>query len=297
MSKPFSRSTHSGKVLLGVTLGLLIPQMALSQSLPPLQPNNAYTPYGNTYDNSYGATTQAPLQGRVVSAPAGTYVMASVNRPISSEYARVGDRFTATLGTAIMGSDGSIILPAGSALDGQVVMVKPAGRTGKNGELDIRFTSAMLPNGQRVPLSARVQTEDGSGVIKGGTNKERLKDAAVNTAVGAGLGAALGTAMGPLSGGKVGRGAIYGTAIGGGAGLLKSAWEKGEDAVIQAGQPVNIVLDQPLTVTPPAGGYSTPAYAQPTNYNNSQPYANPQPYSPYGNTQPNYSPPAYNNSY
>lgn len=180
-------------------------------------------------------------------------------------------------------------------MEGQVVMAKPAGRAGKNGELEIRFTSAMLPNGQRVPLSARIQTEDGTGIIKGGSTAGRFGRAAVTTGVGAGLGAALGTAMGPLSGGGVGRGAIYGTALGAGMGALGSAVQKGSPAVIESGEPLNVVLDQPLTVSPNSmggnNGYAQPNYSQPAQstgdsgfqyYGNPAPQ-NPQPYNYYGN--------------
>lgn len=296
------------------------PLAQISQSLPPLQgtggynntygtnpsynntynnPAPAYQPYGQTqqygqYNNNTNYGQQPPLQGYVVTAPPGTVVSATMSSPISSDFARVGDRFNATLGAPIA-SGGNVILPAGSQMEGQVVMVKPAGRAGKNGELEVRFTGATLPNGQRVPLSARIQTEDGTGIIKGGSTAGRFGRAAVTTGVGAGLGAALGTAMGPLSGGGVGRGAIYGTALGAGMGALGSAVQKGKAAVIESGEPLNIVLDQPLTTSPSAmgsnmggGGYSQPNYSQPSGdssfqyYNNSAPQ-NPQPYNYYGN--------------
>lgn len=288
------------------------PVAQISQSLPPMQGGGyqpgGYPSYNNTYNNPnggyqtygqnqsqystapYGGQSyqQPPLQGYVVTAPPGTVVSATLSSPVSSDFARVGDRFNATLGSPIA-SGSNIILPAGSQMEGQVVMVKPAGRAGKNGELDIRFTSAILPNGQRVPLSARIQTEDGTGIIKGGSTAGRLGRAAVTTGVGAGLGAALGTAMGPLSGGGVGRGAIYGTALGAGMGALGSAVQKGRPAVLESGQPLNIVLDQPLTTSP--GSMTAPGYGQPQSQpdsgfqyygpNNSSPQ-NPQPYQNYG---------------
>lgn len=279
------------------SLDLNVP-VQVSQSLPPIQGgntgydnsyNNNYgsntnPTYGNTYNNNgyqpynsqpsqynynnnnSGAYTQAPLQGYVATAPAGTAVSATLSSPLSSDFARVGDRFTATLGSPVV-SGSSVILPAGSQMDGQVVSIKPSGRAGRNGELEIRFTGATLPNGQHIPLSARVQTADGTGIIRGGTTAGRLGRGAVNAGVGAGLGAALGTAMGPLSGGGVGRGAIYGTILGAGMGALGSAAQKGKPAVLDSSQPLNVVLDQPLTVSP--SGNASTNYNQPASNSNS----------------------------
>ena len=246
------------------------------------QPGAYTTPYsgantGNNYGgygtSSYGTTPYsggpsnlAPLQGRVVTAPAGTQLAVSPTMAVSSETARVGDRFTASLGTDLA-AGGSIVIPAGSQLEAQVVSVTQAGRGGRHGSLDVRFTSAMLPNGQRIPISARIQTQDGSGVLRGGTTKSTVGQAALRTALGAGLGAALGTAMGPLSGGRVGRGAIYGTAIGGGLGASSAVLNKGEDAQINAGQSLNVVLDQPVTSS--AAVNMTPNYGAPGNYSGS----------------------------
>ncbi len=253
---------QSRKAVIALSIALLVPAAGFAE-----------TP-------TYIAQGLPPLQGYVVTAPAGTYMQATVQSAISSEFARPGDRVVATLGTPLA-AGGSIVLPAGSQVEGQVVAVEDAGRVGKNGTLDIRFTSAIAPTGQRIPISARIQTEDGSGVIRGGTTKGRVGKAALRTGVGAGLGAALGTAMGPLSGGKVGRGAIYGTAIGGGLGALYAGAKKGEPAVLNAGEPINLVLDAPVTVSPQSAPqqqqYNDP-YNQPYN---SQPYG--QPANPYGN--------------
>lgn len=307
-----SVAIHTQRLLAVVALSAIIssgalPALAQNQSLPPMNygqtgygqtPNYNYNDgssggfqtYGNSNNgyqqqpsyNNYSAPQNnyqqsQPYQGRVSTVPAGTFLSASLMSPVSSEFTRVGDRFNATLGSPITGSDGSVIVPAGSQLEGQVVMVKSAGRTGRNGELDVRFTAAVLGNGQRVPLSARIKTDDGTGVIRGGSTKGRLGRAALNTGVGAGLGAALGTAMGPLSGGSVGRGAIYGTAIGGGLGAAKAMWNKGDEAVLEAGQPLNVTLDQPLTISPPLMSNPNPYSGGYNNYGGSytaDPYGN-----------------------
>lgn len=254
----------------------------LSQSLPPMEDQGQYPPqqyqgqdqgqYQGQYQQQQQYQSPSTLQGYVATAPVGTVMSAMLASPISSQFVHPGDHFTATLGSD-MAAGGGVILPAGTQLDGQVASVQKAGMTGKNGSLDVRFVGATLPNGQHVPLSARIKTDDNSGVIKGGTTLGRVGGTAVRTGVGAGLGAALGTAMGPLSGGHVGRGAIYGTALGGGLGLASELFAKGKDAIIPSDKPVNIVLDQPLTVGPQSGygqsqQYQYNQYQQPNNYNN-----------------------------
>jgi hypothetical protein len=296
------RKFATNTLLAGLTsASLLLPAFAaepvlLSQNLPPLNDNSSnssfYTPgnngngsftsYGQNNGNygqnngynqntSYGnnnAYGNSSIQGYVATAPAGTTITATLSNPLSSEFARVGARFTANLNSPLA-ANGSVLLPAGSQVEGQVVMVKAAGRTGRNGELEVRFNSAILPNGQRLPLMAHLQTADNSGILKGGTGGGRFGRAAMSTGIGGGLGAALGTAMGPLSGGGVGRGAIFGTALGAGAGALGAAWQKGKPAVLDSSQPLSIVLDQPLTASPSqdSGGYNNNGNQQQYNGN------------------------------
>lgn len=298
-----SKQANKGVLLaFGFCLTASTAVFAQNQSLPPMPYGAA--PYNGGYQQQYQQQYQQPqqyqqynnggyqqsqtYQGRVSTVPSGTPLSATVSTPLSSEFSRVGDRFMASLGSPITGSDGSIVIPAGSQLEGQVVSVKPAGRTGKAGELDVRFTAAVLGNGQRIPLSARIRTDDNTGIIKGSTTAGRVGNTALKTGLGAGLGAALGTAMGPLSGGNVGRGAIYGTAIGGGLGLAKGAWDKGKDAVLQTGEPLNIMLDQPITVTPQSGYNNNYNGNSGGNYNNGGGYSNyggsdNGAFTPYGN--------------
>ncbi|MBQ3640996.1 hypothetical protein II906_03605, partial [bacterium] len=89
----------------------------------------------------------------------------------------------------------------------------------------------------------------GSGILKAGTKMDVAEAYAKNIGVGAASGAVLGTAMGALSSGSVGRGAIYGTALGGGLALAKSIAERGESVQIPQNAQINLILDQPLTVS------------------------------------------------
>jgi hypothetical protein len=191
------------------------------------------------------------LQGYVsTSVPANTKFMGTLQSGvISSELNKVGDSVTLKLDAPLLSSDNRVVVPADSQIVGKIAQIEPSGRTGKNAVLDINFTEIVTPNGQRLPIQGSIATED--GMLHGGSTKGRIVNTAGRAALGAGLGAALGTAMGPLSGGKVGKGAIYGTAVGGGLGALAGVAAKGKDVSIASGEKVEIKLDQALNINNP----------------------------------------------
>ena len=218
------------------------------QTQYPLPVNNYQTQgYSNGAYNNMNYNQQQ-YTGKVIMVPANTSFPATVMTPINSETMRVGDSVTMYLGSDFYYGN-NLIAGAGSKLHGTVLQSKKGRLAGRNGKLEIKFTNIVTSTGQMIPISARIQTEDGTGILKAGSVADVSKDYAKNTAVGAASGAVLGTAMGALSGGKVGRGAVYGTAVGGGLGLIRSVANKGENVEIPQNAILNIVLDQPVTVS------------------------------------------------
>ena len=220
---------------------------------------NANQGYSMPAQNSYNLP---PLQGRVITVPTGSVISGvTAGRTISTKYITPGDSVNFTLNRPYYFA-GTEVLPAGTSIQGSAVVAEKAGFAGKFGKLKIVFNNAMLPNGQRVPISGKILTEDGTGLLTGGTTAERVKDVAKNTAVGAGSGALLGLIGSAVSGGKKGQGTAIMTGIGAGAGLLKSGADKGEDVEISPYQPLDIVIDQPLVIggnqqqLPPANNYN-----------------------------------------
>lgn len=207
-------------------------------------PVNSYQTQGYGYD--YAANNQ--LQGNVVMVPANTSFEAVSMTPISSETANVGDSVSFYLGSDFYYGK-NLIASAGSRVNGTVIKAKKGSWGHRNGQIQIRFTNIVTPTGQMIPISASLQTSDGTGILKAGTAKDVTKEYAKDATVGAAAGAVLGTAMGALSGGSVGRGAVYGTAVGGGMGLLQNAFEKGGNIDIPQNAQMNIVLTQPVTVS------------------------------------------------
>ena len=232
--------------------------------LPP-QNNNGYVPavsqqqngYQTQYPvpaNSYQAqgyntnNNQNQLKGNVIYVPANTVFPAISMNSLSSETANPGDSVVFYLGSDFYYNN-RLVAAAGSRVNGTVIIAKRGGFGNRNGKIQIRFSNILTPTGQMIPITASIQTDDGSGILKAGTAKDVAKEYIKDSVIGAGLGAALGTAMGALSGGSVGKGAIYGTAIGGGMGVLSSLIERGGNVEIPQNVQMNIVLDQPVTVT------------------------------------------------
>lgn len=210
--------------------------------------------FANFNSETYKANAQQlqPLQGKVVMVPAGTAIPATATMELSSENLTLGQGVCIALANNFYYNN-SLVAPLGSSINGTVIQVKKAGRAGINGQLMVKFTNIVTPYGQMIPISGKIQTDDGTGLIKGGTKIDSAKDYAKDIAIGSAAGAVGGVIMGPLSGGKVGKGAVYGTAVGAGLGLAKSVWDKGTPATIPAGTVVNIVLDQQATFTPVQG--------------------------------------------
>lgn len=189
------------------------------------------------------------LKGRIVTVPAGEAFKAVMTVPVSSETAVVGQNVTMALGSDFY-YNGNLIAPAGSSVCGSVIDVASAKHGNLNGKLSLRFTQIITPTGQNIPISAVIRTNDNTGVLVGGTKLDVAKDYAKDLAVGAGAGALAGVIISPLAGGSIGRGAALATAVGAGGGLIKSIWDKGEEVEIPVNARIDLLLTQPITVTP-----------------------------------------------
>jgi len=221
------------------------------------QPQGGYA--GQT---GYNPPPRGYRSGRVVFAPAGLVLNATLTTSISSQVAKSGDVIQANISQPIIVGDSQI--PVGSVLLGQVTESKEGRRLGLAGALAIEFNRLRTPDGTETPISAHMvggvgkYDENDNGQMRGETWKRKTVQAGVRGAAGAGLGAALGTAVGAIAGGGrgAGRGAWSGTAIGGGVGLASSLLLRtGRDVTIQSGTPVQVQLDAPVSI---AGGGAGP---------------------------------------
>ena len=221
-----------------LTLGLMTNEVGAA--------NFSYTSPNNTYNSQ----TAGSLQGKVTYVPKGAIATVMLSNTLSSDSTTVGSPVSVSLVNDFM-YNGKLIASKGSVLSGTVIKEKKAGFGNRNGQIQVIFNSMTTPQGYNIPVNAVFKTDDNSGILKGGTAKDGAKDYVKNTAIGAGAGAALGTAMGALSDGSVGKGAIYGTAIGGGLGLIKGAATKGDNLTVPSGAYLDIYFTQPITLSAP----------------------------------------------
>ena len=236
----------------------LISAILIAMSSSAVYANTIQQPYNQQYNptvqyqqqyqitNPY-ANAQATLKGAVFIVPAGSQIPANTTAEISSATLLLGQAVNLVLGQDFY-YDNKLVATAGSVLNGTVVHLKKASFAGRNGQLQIRFTSITTPQGQMIPISGQIKTTDATGILKGGTAKDTTKDYAKDLTIGAASGAVGGLVMGAVSDGSVGKGAALGTAIGAGLGLGKSVIDKGRDVVIPANSTVSIEITQPISV-------------------------------------------------
>lgn len=201
------------------------------------------------------------MQGRVVYAPAGLVIPATLQTSIATEVAKPGDMIQAQVSQAVI--LGETQIPQGAVLLGTVVDASAGRMLGRTGDLEIKFNRMRTMDGQEIPLTAHImggidkyndKGGDKSDQFVGETWKGKAVQAGVRGLIGAGTGAALGTAVGAIAGGGrgVGRGAWSGTAIGAGVGVAQSLLlRKGANVRIASGTPFQLQLDAPLQFAVP----------------------------------------------
>ncbi len=192
-----------------------------------------------------GTNASQPADAATLVVPAGTKLPLILHNSITTRNAQPGDpvyletTFPITL-------DNRVVVPAGSYVQGNIVDAKRPGKVKGTGEVRIRLTTMILPNGYTVqfdaiPTNAGTgggESTDKEGKIKGDTDKTTDAGTVMKTtAAGAGIGAIAGR-----SAGGAGIGAGAGAAVGLAAVLLT----RGPELELPRGTSLDIVLDRPL---------------------------------------------------
>jgi hypothetical protein len=230
---------------------------AQSKPQPKLQPRPVPAPSTAASGASTAAHAAKPA---MIAVPAGTRIPLVLENAISTRSAHVGDPvYFETLYPIIVA--GRIVIPAGSYMSGDLLSVKRPGRIKGRGELSLKLTQLILPNGYTASL-AGTPSDAGTGggeqmgkegQVKGPTS--RAADAGTiirSTVYGAAIGAA---ASGNVTGARTGLG------LGAAAGLLGVLLTRGPDAVMPRGTTMDVVLDHPLPLLASRINFKTPGRA------------------------------------
>jgi len=183
-------------------------------------------------DQAAAAKQEPPAAPPIVIKP-GTNIRVTIDQTVSSKDSNVGDRVEASLAAPVL-ADGSVVIPEGAKVAGEVTNAKSAGRFKGGAELGITLTSVVV-GGQRYTIHTSTFSEAGKGRGK-------------RTAVGAGVGAGAGALIGALAGG--GKGAAIGAGAGGGAGVAGAALTGDRDITIAAETKLDFKLARALEIQP-----------------------------------------------
>jgi hypothetical protein len=185
-------------------------------------------------DNQASRSVDPPaplLEELVVSAQ--SVIGLQMETSVSTERARVEDQVVARVTRDVKVGD-RVAIPAGAKANGEVTLVERGGRLKDKPRLGVRFTSIVLADGTRVPISTETIYREGDS--PGRESSAKIGGGAIGGAI---IGGILGGAKGAAIGGSVGAGAGTAAVVAGGR----------NNATLASGSPVTVRLEEPATVT------------------------------------------------
>jgi BON domain len=187
------------------------------------------------------APAPAPVRPATVTISERTPISARLIDSISSETAKEGDTFRASLDNPIVVDD-RVVIPEGSEIEGRVVAAKSAAHFKGSSQLILELTT-IKAGGRSYEISTSQWEKQGTGRGK-------------RTAGTIGGGAALGAIIGGLAGG--GKGAAIGAGAGAAAGTGVQAVTKGEKITLPSETRLEFRLQAPVTVVATSTPKRTP---------------------------------------
>ena len=222
-------------------------------------------------------STAPAAKTKTIVVPVGTHLPLVLHNGVSTRSAKPGDPiYLETLFPILV--NGRIVIPAGSYVSGEITESKRPGRVKGRGEIMLRLTNLILPNGYQVNLLATpndastggADAVDKEGKIKGDTDKTHdAKTIGETTAGGAGVGA--------IAGG--GKGAGIGAGIGAAVGVAAVMLTRGPEVELPRGSTLDVVLDRPVYLDSARVQFTDPGHASTlAGPPNRQPVRNTPPY-------------------
>jgi hypothetical protein len=199
-----------------------------------------------------------------VEVPAGSHIPLVLHNGISTHSARPGDPvYFETLFPIMV--DGHVAVPAGSYISGAVTESKRPGRVKGRGELAIRLSTMILPNGYMVNLNAMPtgagtggqETVDSEGKVIGPSSKGADAGTVIRSTI---AGTVIGGQVGDANGNE-GKGLGIGAGIGAVAGLTAVLLTRGPDAQMPRGSTIEAVIDRPIFLDADKVQFTSPGQA------------------------------------
>jgi hypothetical protein len=158
--------------------------------------------------------------------PAGTRIRLTLDSEISTRFSSLNDTFFASVVKPVVIRD-TVVLPAGTIVEGRISKVSRPGSGGQNGRLDVRFETLKISN----------ETRPIDGVMISKVRADSSSSFRVLSVLG---GAVAGAVAGAVSGS--GSGALIGAGVGAGAGTGIALFKKGKHARIRKDEVIEIEL-------------------------------------------------------
>src|SRR5215469_15207360 len=198
------------------------------------------------------APAQQASEIKSIEVPAGTKVLLSLRSAVHTKTAKPGDGVYLSSNFPVV-VENRVVIPTGVYVQGVIDEVVRPGRVKGRAAVRMHFTSMIFPNGTVVNIPGVVGGLPGSGgpsvqnegEIQQSSGKGKDAGTIARTTIG---GATLGTIAGAAAD-TPGTGAAIGALGGGAAGLIYTLLTRGDDVVLSTGQPVEMVLERPLTIT------------------------------------------------
>ena len=165
--------------------------------------------------------------------PADSVLGLQIETAVTSETAELEDEVVARVARDVRAGD-RVVIPEGSQVRGQVTFVERGGKLRERARLGVRFTSAVLADGTRIPLMTDTVMREGSS--PGGESAAKIGGGAIGGAI-----------IGGILGGA--RGAVIGGSVGAGAGTTAVMVGGRNPATLPAGTAITVRLTEPSTVT------------------------------------------------
>lgn len=218
------------------------------------------------------STVPAPKPYKGLILQAGSALHVRLQTTLTSQTNKTGDKFTGFVEQPVT-TEGKVVVPRGSLVDGHIVMVKKSKRVKGVGQMRIILDDITTEDGAEFLLNGTLEdaqgspcaksTNDKEGTIKGcgKSAKGALKGAAIAGAMGAGAGATVGMGheincnyFGNCGGPSFGTYVGYGAAIGAGAALVYNVFKHEKALVLLPGTHLTFIVDRnvPAREMPPS---------------------------------------------